>query len=56
MSNTIKPTYPDGLDVEVFNFDTLRKTWIKAKSKTEREHVTQYIIQNKKFKKKKYSL
>ena len=52
VSNTIKPTYPDGLDVEVFNFDTLRKTWIKAKSKTEREHVTQYIIQNKKFKKK----
>ena len=26
VSNTIKPTYPDGLDVEVFNFDTLRKT------------------------------
>jgi glutamate-1-semialdehyde 2,1-aminomutase len=52
VSNTIKPTYPDGLDVEVFNFETLRTTWLEAKSNTEREHVTQYIIKNKKFKKK----
>jgi len=55
VSNTIKPTYPDGLDVEVFNFETLKKTWIRAKSDTDREHVTQYIIHNKKFKKKNIS-
>ena len=52
VSNTIKPTYPDGLDVEVFNFAVLKTTWLSAKSNTDREHVTQYIIRNKKFKKK----
>ena len=52
VSNIIKPTYPDGLDVEVFNFKTLKKAWMKAKSNTEREHVTPYIINNKEFKKK----
>ena len=31
VSNTIRPTYPDGLDVEVFNFETLRTVWMKAK-------------------------
>ncbi len=55
VSNTIKPTYPDGLDVEVFNFATLKTTWIKARSNTDREHVTQFIISNKKFKKKNLS-
>ncbi len=51
ISNTIKPTFPDGLDVEVFSFSALKKAWKKAKSKHDREHVTQYIIKNKKFKK-----
>ena len=55
VSNTIKPTYPDGLDVEVFNFATLKTTWIKARSNTDREHVTQFIISNKIFKKKNLS-
>ncbi len=52
ISNTIKPTFPDGLDVEIFNFDTLKKTWMEAKDTLDREHVTQYIIKNNKFKKK----
>ncbi len=52
VSNTIEPTYPDGLDVEVLDFDTLRTTWKEAKSNIDRENVTQYIIQNKKFSKK----
>ena len=51
VSNTIKPTFPDGLDVEIFSFDALKRAWKKAKSKHDREHVTQYIIKNKKFKK-----
>ena len=55
VSNTIKPTYPDGLDVEVFNFETLKTAWMKAKSNADREHVTKFIINNKEFKKKNIS-
>ena len=54
VSNTIKRTFPDGLDVEVFSFDVLEKAWKLAKSKHEREHVTPYILKNKKFKKYNY--
>ena len=52
VSNTIKPTYPDGLDVEVFNFETLKKIWKEAKSKQDREHVTRFMLKKSKFKKK----
>ncbi len=44
ISNTIIPTYPDGLDVEVFSFNTLKLTALNAKLKSEREHVTPYIL------------
>ena len=43
ISNTIEPTYPIGLDVEVFSFLALEKAWQNAKSLPEREHVTPYI-------------
>lgn len=46
VSNTIKPTYPLGLDVEVFSFHALKRAWVKAKEKYEREHVTPYIWMN----------
>lgn len=42
-SNTLAPTFPDGLDVEVMKIDVLRKAWEKASSQTEREHVSYYI-------------
>ena len=42
-SNTIKRTYPRGLDVEVFNFDILKKVYKNAKSAYDKEHVTPYI-------------
>lgn len=45
-SNTIEPTFPDGLDVEVFKFSALEKTWKNAKLKSELEHVTPYIWGN----------
>ena len=51
VSNTIKPTFPDGLDAEVFSFKVLEKTWKNANLEKDREHVTPYIIRNKKFKK-----
>lgn len=43
VSNTIKPTYPEGLDVEGFSFEALGKAWKEAKKPSEREHVTPYI-------------
>lgn len=46
VSNTIEPTYPEGLDVEVFSFNALEKAWREAKSPSEREHVTPYIWKN----------
>jgi len=46
-SNAWERTYPDGQDVEVFSFDTLRKAWRGARLKSEREHVTPYIMNNK---------
>jgi len=46
VSNIHPPTYPDGLDVEVFSFDALRKAWHEAQLRSEREHVTPYIWKN----------
>jgi len=45
-SNISPPSFPDGLDCEVFTFETLEKAWSEAKLIYEREHVTQYIIKN----------
>ncbi len=42
-SNTIEPTYPEGLDIEVFRFKALEKAWLEAWLPSEREHVTPYI-------------
>lgn len=42
-SNTITPTFPDGLDVEVMRFSCLERAWQEARMQTEREHVTFYI-------------
>jgi spore coat polysaccharide biosynthesis protein SpsF len=45
-ANTIKCTYPDGQDVEVFSYTALKKAWQEAKWASEREHVTPYIRKN----------
>jgi len=42
-SNVIIETYPDGEDVEVFNFESLRKAWKDSNAMSTREHVTQHI-------------
>jgi spore coat polysaccharide biosynthesis protein SpsF len=42
-SNTIEPTFPDGLDVEVITWNTLRIAWERASLPSEREHVTSYV-------------
>lgn len=45
-SNTLQPTYPDGLDVEVCKFAKLEQVWRTATMKSQREHVTPYFYQN----------
>lgn len=42
-SNTIRPTFPDGLDVEVATFAALRTAWQEATSKLDREHVMPFL-------------
>ena len=49
VSNTINPTFPDGLDVEVFSFKTLLETYRNAKKLSEKEHVTPYIKNSNNF-------
>lgn len=41
-SNTLTPTYPDGLDVEVFSQDCLLKMHTLATKPEEKEHVTMF--------------
>jgi len=41
--NNYPPTYPEGLDVEVFTFRALEIEEQNSKDNFEREHVTQYI-------------
>ena len=51
-TNTMPPTYPDGIDVEIFNLKSLRAAWkISRKIKNLREHVTTHIRQNNGIKK-----
>jgi spore coat polysaccharide biosynthesis protein SpsF len=45
-SNSINPTYPEGLDIEVFRFSALEKSFQEAQLSSEREHVTPYIWKN----------
>lgn len=47
VSNTIKPTYPDGLDVEIFSFKILEQIEKLTHLKSDREHVTSFILNNK---------
>jgi glutamate-1-semialdehyde 2,1-aminomutase len=48
MSNAIKPSFPDGLDVAIFNFKTLKKAKLKAKTDYDKQNVTS-IMRSKNF-------
>ena len=43
LSNGNPPTFPDGYDIEIFKFEALKESFLKAKSLYEKEHVTPYI-------------
>ena len=47
--NTAPPTYPDGLDLEVFRFDALEAAWREASESFDREHVTPYLRNPQRF-------
>ena len=49
VSNTLKPSYPDGLDVEIFKSKVLNVAYKNASLKSEQEHVTPYIWKNSTF-------
>lgn len=48
-SNVEPPTFPDGLDVEVFSIAALEKAWREATAARDREHVTTYLRDSGKF-------
>lgn len=43
-SNTIEPTWPDGLDVEAMTMAALETAAREATARFQREHVTQFIV------------
>lgn len=44
--NNFPPSYPEGLDVEVFSFSALETAYKNSVSDFEKEHVTQYFYKN----------
>jgi spore coat polysaccharide biosynthesis protein SpsF len=51
VSNTLQPTYPDGLDAEVFSRAALEDAFHQSSLPSEREHVTPYIKNSHTFSK-----
>jgi glutamate-1-semialdehyde 2,1-aminomutase len=49
LSNINPPTYPDGLDVEVFRLSALRESRRNTKKLYDREHVTPYLRESGQF-------
>ncbi|MBK7354701.1 aminotransferase class III-fold pyridoxal phosphate-dependent enzyme [Propionivibrio sp.] len=50
LCNNYPPTYPDGLDIEIFTFKALEKASKEARNIFDREHVTPYLRQSGLFK------
>ena len=44
-SNAVEPTFPDGLDIEIFRYSVLEEAGEKARLPSQREHVTPFIHQ-----------
>ena len=50
LSNILPPSYPDGLDVEVFSFRALEQAGRQATKPDDREHVTPFLRESSLFK------
>ena len=55
LSNINPPTYPDGLDVEVFTRDALEQCVLRTDSQFDREHVTPHMRSSETFSKYSHS-
>lgn len=51
LNNIYPPTYPDGMDIEIFSFKALKNTFRLAKTKYDKEHVTPFMQNSKIIKK-----
>ena len=51
-SNTNPRSFPDGLDVSVMSFKSIKRAYCEAKSLYDREHVTSFIINSENFSKR----
>lgn len=51
--NNNPPSFPEGLDTEIFSFSSISKAFHNSKDPFEREHVTQYFYRNPGFFKQK---
>lgn len=49
LSNSAPPTFPDGLDTEVFRFAALETASTETEKRSDREHVTPYLRESGKF-------
>lgn len=45
-SNSLKESFPRGIDVEVINFDVLKRAYFEASHDYEKEHVTPFIYKS----------
>ncbi|QFY62024.1 aminotransferase class III-fold pyridoxal phosphate-dependent enzyme [Rhizobium grahamii] len=48
-SNIAPPTYPDGLDTEVFTYAALKRAWQETQEPFDHEHVTPYLRNSGRF-------
>jgi glutamate-1-semialdehyde 2,1-aminomutase len=55
LSNTLTPSFPDGLDIEIFLTSALYKVVKSAKDAEDREHVTSYIYSSGHFETANYA-
>ena len=46
-SCAIEPSFPDGLDCEIFSMNSLKEAWEEASLPSEREHVSLFFYNNK---------
>lgn len=49
-SNCSPPTYPDGLDIEVFSFESLKDSALRTNKTADREHVTPFLRESGNYK------
>ena len=54
LSNNLIQTWPQGLDFEIFSFKSLKESFMKSTTNSQKEHVTEYLRSKNKI--KKYNL